>query len=155
MSSNAFKKYVENKSIGGIRVGVTDAIYYGELSGNELKQLISELEATGKLNNAAIDRIPPDKWDSKYLELLKNESVGGTFSREYLEYMGEVYEHINKKKAENKNKLPAFLIGVAIILALASTGLAVKLKQNNDQKTTNKNSQTANMEEGNVNENDR
>lgn len=128
--SNAYKKYVDNKSNAAVRVGVTTAICKGDLSGDELKQLISELETAGKLNNASIERIPSDKWNEEYLKLLRNETVGGTFSREYLEYLSVVSEYVKKKKSEKSiGKFIAVAVAVVVVILAVSAVISLVTKE--------------------------
>ena len=116
--SELYTKYVENKSNGKIRVGVANAISRREISGKELDDFIIELEANNQLNDADIDIIPQSDWNEKYLKTLSNESVGGTFSKKYLLYLGKVAEYVENKKKKNA-LVKAISAGIVVAAVLA------------------------------------
>lgn len=85
----------------------------GKLTGDELNELIEQLELHNKLGSKKVDRIPKEKWDEEYLNKLKNDFFCSSLSREYLLYVYEVADYVHKKK--RKSPL-ALIIAVCVIL---------------------------------------
>jgi len=127
--SELFNRYVAGKKPAEITHNVVTDIQRGRISGDNLKSLISELDRNGILDNTVIKVIPKNEWNDEYLELLSYETIGGTFSKQYLLYLAEVAEYVNGNARNNKSKpggiktgyvVAAIIIVVALVIFLFS-----------------------------------
>ena len=129
--SELYNRYIAGKKPAEITHNVVTDIRRGRISGDNLKLLIVELEKKGIFDNTTITTTPKSEWNEEYLELLSYETVGGTFSRQYLLHLAEVADYVQVNSATkkhtkvNKIKVVKGVFIFKVILALALLGLAV------------------------------
>ena len=102
--SDLYNRYIAGKKPAEITHNVVTDIRRGRISGANLKSLISELENKGILDDTVIKTSPKSEWNDEYLELLSYETVGGTFSKQYLLHLAEVADHVQANSTASKHK---------------------------------------------------
>ena len=87
------------------------------LYGDELSELVDELERNGLLDDRPFSKESQDKWSDQYARHIATGFSLGFFSRNYIKYCAEVAEYLYQKK-RRKKILVIFGIAGLIIVSL-------------------------------------
>lgn len=120
--SELYNYYVAEKKPSAITHAVVTDIKKGRLNGKSLNSLILEFEQKGLLDDTVIKEKTQEEWNEEYLELLSYETIGGTFSKQYLLHLADVAAYLSVNKArvikEKKNTRIAFFIIAALAIII-------------------------------------
>lgn len=109
------KKYIVNGRVEREKIAMD--IKYLTITKNDLDILISNKEIREAfVGNEFSDKIPKSKWDKEYLDKLSYAVVAEGFNAEYLYYLNEVAEYVNKKRGNSKLIIGSTIVVVFIII---------------------------------------
>lgn len=108
------EKYFENGRLK--RESIAMDIKYHRISHEDLISLISEPEiSTEFYGDTYKDKVPRNEWDEKYLDKLSYAVVGESFNKDYLLYLEQVANGIEKEKSNTKIIIGGIILAVAVI----------------------------------------
>ena len=111
------------------------AIKRGKIQKNDIDILISDNDVQKEFFGRGFsNKKPKTEWNKKYLNILSYDVVAEAFNPEYLYYLNEVAEYVNKIENDNikrKNRNKKLIIGASVlIVGIAVIGMIViKLKK--------------------------
>ncbi len=92
----------------------------GDLTKQDVEELISnERISASFFGNGYIPSKTSDLWDRSYLDIISNAASAEAFNAEYLRYLYEVAEHVNKKEtvpSKGSKALVFIIIGAIIVV---------------------------------------
>ena len=115
--SNVYERYFGGGDVSAGKAGMMGDIRDHALKGDELRELIDELERRRMLNTKRSTPPPKEQWDRDYLDKLSHGYISDYFSREFLEHFGEAAEHVSGQ-AKRKKYIAAGVILLALALAV-------------------------------------
>lgn len=110
-------------------------IKYGKIQRNDIDILISDNDVQDEFFGRGFsDKKPQTEWNREYLNILSYAVVAEAFNPEYLYYLSDVAEYVNKMeddKIKRKNRNKKLIIGtsVAIIGIIVIGMIVIKLKK--------------------------
>ena len=110
-------------------------IKYGKIQRNDIDILISDNDVQDEFFGRGFsDKKPQTEWNREYLNILSHAVVAEAFNPEYLYYLSDVAEYVNKMeddKIKRKNRNKKLIIGtsVAIIGIIVIGMIVIKLKK--------------------------
>lgn len=89
------KNYINNGKVA--REEIASDICDGVLDREDIQRLLKRKEIKEAFIGTSFDKkISSNNWNREYLEKLPNYSIAEAFNEEYLLYMVDVYERVNK-----------------------------------------------------------
>lgn len=115
-------KYLSNGAVK--REKIATDIKYRIIGTEELNVIVNDADVKAAFfGHGFQDKIPMDQWTEKYLDELSCAVAAKCFNAEYLYYLNEVAEYVNKKKGNSKLIIGAVVLVVAVAaLFLAFSG---------------------------------
>lgn len=110
-------------------------IKYGKIKRSDIDILISDHDVQNEFFGRGFsNKKPKTEWNKDYLNILSYAVVADAFNPEYLYYLSEVAEYVNKIENNNikrKNRNKKLIIGASVlIVGIAVIGMIViKLKK--------------------------
>ncbi len=105
-------EYVKDGKVSRSRLAT--AIVRGKISKSDLEELLSDsLIKDACFSHIKLERKPQSEWTEEYLELLSNAAVAENFNEEYLQYLFEVAQYV-QRRGQNKAKKNILLVAVAV-----------------------------------------
>jgi hypothetical protein len=78
------------------------------------------------------NKVSRKQWTEDYLDILSYAAETQCFNRDYLYYLNEVAEYVNKKKKKSKIVKITLIVGGVVLFALAIFLLVTLLNKNKD-----------------------
>ena len=99
-------------------------IKYREIGTEELNVIVNDPDIKAAFfGHGYPNKTPMDRWTEKYLDELSCAVAAACFNTEYLYYLNEVADYVNKKKGNSKLIIGAVVLVVAVAaLILAFSG---------------------------------
>lgn len=115
-------KYLSDGAVKREKIAMD--IKYREIGTDELNVIVNDPDVKAAFfGHGFQNKIPMDRWTEKYLDELSCAVVAECFNTDYLYYLNEVAEYVNKKKGNSKLIIGAVVLVVAVAaLILAFSG---------------------------------
>ena len=111
------ENYFENGKLK--RESIAMDIKYHRISHDDLMALIKDPDIAKEFyGDSYADKIPPGEWNVQYLDKLSYAVVSEAFNKDYLLYLEQVANGVDKKKISYKIILVGVVLAVAVIVLI-------------------------------------
>jgi len=97
-----YDKYFLGNDLSSAKANFVYDIKDHVLYGNDLTEIINDLERNGLLKEMPFTKKPQGEWSDHYSKFLATGFASGYFSRDYLYHCAEVAEYLYKKRQKIK-----------------------------------------------------
>lgn len=119
------KNYITNGRVA--RTEIACDICDGILTKDDISCLVKDSRIRAAFIGTSFNqKIPKNKWNSKYIRILPGASVAEAFNEDYLYYIADVVEYVNEKNKAASLKKRIALGSLAVILICIIIFLIVK-----------------------------
>lgn len=95
-------------------------IKYRDIGSEELSAIVNNPDVKAAFFGQGFhDKVPKDQWTEKYLDEITSAVAAECFNAEYLDYLNEVAEYVDKRKKMIKGLVSSLAVLIAAVAALA------------------------------------
>lgn len=116
--------YIINGKVMPNRIAID--IKNGIISRSDIQSLIADERIKETFNDAPVTKKDKALWDEQYLNQLTYSAIAGSFNEEYLYYLSDVAEHVNKPR-KNNSKNKTYAVGLSVIAIIVVIIIVIKI----------------------------
>jgi hypothetical protein len=113
--ANCYDKYFLGHDISSAKAKIMYDIKNHVLFGEELSELMDDLEKHGSFEERTFTKKPRHQWNDEYARFLAFRFASGYFSRDYLGHCAEVAEYLFQKKRRSKTLVSCGIAGLIVV----------------------------------------